>query len=227
MPFINYKNKNILFIHIPKTGGTSVEAWMSSLGSLHFRTIGVPGIVRCTPQHFRMSDLDLLFAKPYFDYAFSIVRNPYSRIESDYRMRAKLQANGFFGEAQPFSLWLENAMERVRRDRWLFDNHLRPQWEFIEDNVEVFRFEDGLEDVLRRVSDRIGAEPPDSMEQALRVGDCIPRVEWTRTDKLRVQDYYARDFECFGYGREIDDSDVVPEVVVDASEASAQEPERD
>lgn len=203
MPFIAHNEKRILFVHIPKTGGTSVERWLSSLAPLHFRTMGVPVATRCTPQHFRMSDLNHLFGAGFFDYAFAIVRNPFSRIESEYRMRAQLQSSGFFGEAETFSSWLEIAIERTKREPWLFDNHMRPQWEFIEDNVEVFRFEDGLSKAVRSVCDRIGVPFNGNVEHALRTDESIPAPVWQRTDMIRVQQHYARDFERFGYNVDI------------------------
>lgn len=206
MPFIDYNQKRILFIHIPKTGGTSVETWLSSLAPLNFHTIGVPSVIRCTPQHMRMSDINHLFDKHYFDYIFTIVRNPYARIESEYRMRAQLQAKGMFGGASKFSLWLENALIQSGRDNWLFDNHLRPQWEFVEDNVEVFRLEDGLKNVLQQVAQRIGIKPPGKVAHKLRADESIPRVEWERTDALRVRERYARDFEAFNYSVDMADT---------------------
>lgn len=114
------------------------------------------------------------------------------------RQRAQRDLDG----APDFSRWLEDVMERVKGDPWLLDNHLRPQWEFIADGVEVSYFENGLLQVLEKVADRMGIAPPGEAPHVRRVEEGVPRVHWSRTDKLRVQEYYAQDFERFGYSRD-------------------------
>lgn len=197
MPFIEYNNQRILYVHVPKTGGTSIERWMESLAPLRLHSIGTPPPLRVTPQHLRHSDMEALLGEGYFDYAFMTVRNPFARLESEYRMQATLAEEGFWGKAPKFGPWLETALNRLKRDDHADDNHLRPQWDFLGDDVEVFRLEDGLDSILKTVAARIGAPAPETPSRALKTA---PRpIRWRKPDILRVRRVYAQDFSEFGY----------------------------
>ncbi|WP_140849628.1 sulfotransferase family 2 domain-containing protein, partial [Paracoccus sp. FO-3] len=114
MPFIQHNGKRILFIHIPKAGGTSVESWMKGIAPLRLFSMGIPHASRCTPQHYRAQDIEALLGEGFFDYAFTIVRNPYHRIESEYRMRAQLAKDSFWKGLPAFSPWIEENLDQQR-----------------------------------------------------------------------------------------------------------------
>ena len=130
MPFIEHNGQRILFIHVPKAGGTSIERWMAGIAPLRLHSIGKPKPMRVTPQHLRLDDIDQIFGEDYFDHVLMVVRNPFDRLESEYRMQATLAEERLWGQAPKFGPWLENALERLQKDRHADDNHLRPQWEF-------------------------------------------------------------------------------------------------
>lgn len=197
MPFIECNGMRVLFIHIPKTGGTTVESWLRSLAPLRFHSVGLPPASRCTPQHYRMQDLRDLLGPDYFDYAFTLVRNPYDRIASEYRMHAAIRGQGFWKAWPSFSLWLEENIRRQALEPFHLDNHLRPQWEFVGSNVDVFRFEDGLEAALAPVAARLGLPAPTNLPHLIQ--SSVPAPEWDRADRLRVQEHYRLDFSEFGY----------------------------
>lgn len=197
MPFIQHNGKRVLFIHIPKAGGTSVESWMKGIAPLRLFSMGVPHASRCTPQHFRAQDIRALLGEGFFDYALTIVRNPYDRIASEYRMRAQLAKESFWKGLPAFSAWIEENLDRQKREKFHLDNHLRPQWEFLGKDVEVFRLEDGLAAPLAAMASRLGVEPPEIPPHELRSD--VLEIDWEPSDRIRVQDHYARDFETFGY----------------------------
>lgn len=200
MPFIQHNGKRILFIHIPKAGGTSVESWMKGIAPLKLFSMGIPHASRCTPQHYRMQDIQALLGEGFFDYAFTIVRNPYDRIASEYRMQAQLAKNGFWKGLPEFSPWIEENLDRQKREKFHLGNHLRPQWEFLGKDVEVFKFENGLAAPLAAVAEHLNIAPPMEPPHELR-SDPLP-ITWEPTDRIRVHDHYARDFETFGYPTE-------------------------
>jgi hypothetical protein len=202
MPFVELNQKKILFIHVPKAGGTTVEQWLSTLAPLRFKTAYIPAVARCTPQHFRMQDFRVLFGPDYFNYAFMLVRNPYSRIASEFRMRATIAGKGFFRSWPSFSLWLEHHLQQAASNPFVLDNHLRPQWEFTGSSVEVFRLEEGMDRILARVADRLGVREPEQIGKEVSTEDFPEPVVWDRIDALRVQEFYARDFTEFGYDPE-------------------------
>lgn len=200
MPFIDHNGKRVLYVHVPKTGGTSIERWLATLAPLRLHSVGLPAPLRVTPQHLRHADIEALLGAGAFDYAFMTVRNPFSRIESEYRMQASLAEAGLWQAAPQFGPWLERALERLARDPHADDNHLRPQWEFLGDGVEVFRLEDGLERPLAAAARALGVAPPAVPAHALR-GAARP-IRWRRPDILRLLRAHAQDFDEFGYDRE-------------------------
>lgn len=198
MPFIQHNGKRVLFIHIPKAGGTSVETWMKSVAPLRLFSIGIPRASRCTPQHYRAQDIRALLGEDFFNLSVTVVRNPYDRVASEYRMQAQIARQGFWKSAPDFSTWLEENLSRQTREPFHLDNHLRPQWEFIGNEVEVFRLEDGLAAPLARLAEVLGLAPPETPPHELR-GE--PQdIAWDVADRIRVQTHYAKDFERFGYG---------------------------
>lgn len=197
MPFIEHNGKRVLFIHIPKAGGTSIEAWMKDIAPLRLFSIGVPLASRCTPQHLRAQDIRALLGENYFDLMITVVRNPYDRIASEYRMQTEIARQGFWKSAIDFSPWLETHLTRQMTERFHLDNHLRPQWEFLGKGVEVFRLEDGLAPVLARMAGVLGVPAPEAPPHELRSkGEA---VKWDMPDRIRVQTHYAKDFETFNY----------------------------
>lgn len=199
MPFIEYGGKRILFIHIPKTGGQSVERWLSEHGKLRFHNAGTPLSARCTPQHFRWTDLRELFGADYFDYVFTIVRNPYERIESEYRMTWILGMQGFFRAAPGFAAWLDSTLESFGKTAFFRDNHFRPQSEFIGKAVRVFRFEEGIGPILDQVAHDTGLPPPVRVAHDNASSDFAGQIDWDIPQLDQVARLYADDLRRFGY----------------------------
>lgn len=199
MPFIQHNGKRVLFVHIPKTGGTSIETWMREIAPLRLFSSGVPHASRCTLQHYRAQDIKALLGGNFFDYSLTVVRNPYDRIASAYRMRVQMAQGNILRAPPAFPVWLEEALDRQKREKFHLDNHLRPQWEFLGKGVKVFRFEDGLFAPLAAMAARLDVEPPAEIPHELSSGK--QEIEWEPADRIRVQDHYARDFETFDYAR--------------------------
>lgn len=199
MPFVEYNGRKILFIHIPKTGGGSVETWLKSLGKVRMLAVGNPSALKCTPQHFRMSDVRDLFGEGYFDYMFMIVRNPYDRIMSEYKMHALISGNSFWKAWPSFSHWLEYNLNVARENPYHFDNHLRPQWDFLGTDIKVFKFEEGMESILNRVAADIGAPAPVSTPHIHSAEQENIDAPFDVVDRIRTADFYEKDFDVFGY----------------------------
>lgn len=199
MPFVQIGTKRLLYLHVPKTGGGTVEEWLRTLAPLQFHSVGMPTALRCTPQHLRMSDFRELFGDGYFDHVVMTVRNPYDRIASEYRMRAVLGGKGFWNAFPSFSLWLEQVLEAAAKNPFHLDNHIRPQWHFTGSGVEILRYEDGLPTILDRTARLLEVPPPKEIPRVHDTSDSGVEVRWDLADRLLVQNFYARDFELFGY----------------------------
>jgi len=189
----------VLFVHIPKTGGSSVEKWMSGSGDLCFHTSGIPSCCKCTPQHFTLRAIKTLLPGMHFDYAFTIVRNPYERLESEYRQQWLLRKGGFFKGFPSFSSWIEPSLERAAANPLAADSHLRPQVDFIGSGLNVFRFEEGISAVITQVAAAIGSSAPLEQIHELRTGGDAPPIEWRLEDLILANRFYSQDFSQFGY----------------------------
>lgn len=199
MPVAVINSRRVLFIHIPKTGGTSLTRWMQSHGRVRLHADQRPNGLFVSPQHLTYADVDTMWGCDYFDYLFTIVRNPFHRMESEFKMRNKLRGKGFFGGQLNFSSWLERSIMDARANLNHMDNHLRPQWQFVSDRLRIFRFEDGMDNILAQLSADLGIAPPALVPHELATADDAYAFPWDRADILRMRDFYALDFETFDY----------------------------
>lgn len=158
-------NKELIFIHIPKTGGTSVTHALDLLDTnnffsyqptiismsqieTYFESLEKNIVLSITPQHLSSCQLKSIVGDKYDIYTkFSIVRNPYDRIVSEYHYIKNLPNRKF----EPFKNL--SFLQFVRSvfdlphmlQKSIFDNHLTPQNEFLtcfDSNDKIFKFED-------------------------------------------------------------------------------------
>lgn len=125
-----------------------------------------------------------MLGEGFFDYAFAIVRNPYDRIASEYRLRMQLAKTSFWKGLPSFSPWLEENLDKQKHDKFHLDNHLRPQWELFDNDVEVFKLENGLSAPLIAISKHLGVNPPTKIPRELQSTSEL--VTWNFSDRIRV-----------------------------------------
>jgi len=134
------------FIHIPKTGGSSIE---KAFNLFHRHNLFVPRHteviegVKFSPQHLthNLIEHECPFTKDWF--SFTVVRNPYTKLLSEY-----FYINGIFeGEKvekfdeDEFNFWIDNSLLKFDMD------HKLPQYSFIDKEVDmILRFENFEED---------------------------------------------------------------------------------
>ncbi len=203
MPVFRINNKNVVFIHVPKTGGTSVETTLAQFSpmGLHSRmghqlkAVNDGIFTRAIPlQHFHGGLLEACLDPGLVDYAFMIVRSPAQRLISEYRhCRARMKR---LDARLPFSAWLRLSLRIAKLEPGYRNNHFRPQVEFRCFNAEVFRFEDGLQPAMQKIASRIGLGPIDVPHA--RQSPSVP-VELTPKDRAYIAKTYAADYEVFGY----------------------------
>ncbi len=190
MPLFRIADRMIFFVHIPKTGGTSVESFLSGAGrmALHYdRRISGLGV---TPQHFHANIYQKIIPEGFYDYSFCIVRNPFDRLVSEYAMRDT--------DDYSFDDWVKFIFSEYHRDAFVHDNHIRPQIDFIVKGIEIFRFEDGIKDILNRLATKLSLTPPivDFHERK-----SLPtQVKPAETTLRLIEEFYAEDLQAFDYG---------------------------
>jgi hypothetical protein len=203
MPVFFKGTRRILFIHVPKAGGTSIEAFFEANGfSAAYLDRGespdsLNGVRRGSPQHMHAALLQMLFDPDQFDYVFMTVRHPISRLLSKFVMET--------GETQSVARlenWILRDFSRVFADPAFMDNHLRPQSDFLLPQAKVFKLEDGFgEDFVARLKSESGFDFPAQMigrEMHAVVGKPDFKMVQPAIRDL-ITTYYARDFATFGY----------------------------
>ncbi|WP_297084238.1 sulfotransferase family 2 domain-containing protein [uncultured Demequina sp.] len=210
MPVLRKDGAALLFVHVPKTGGGSVETAFKDAGWRmdFFDHRGGPGSVnylrRNSPQHTHAADLERIFRIGRFDAVFSFVRDPLPRMRSEYvwRMR-KNDSVDVSGRA--FERWLRETLRKSLQNPSIYDNHIRPQVEFMVSGAQNFRVEDGIDRGLAHLADLTGLDLPltvPRLHKGSEVTSVRPAdVEITSRAARLISEFYGEDYRRFGYDR--------------------------
>ncbi|MEM8570660.1 MAG: sulfotransferase family 2 domain-containing protein [Pseudomonadota bacterium] len=217
MPLARIGSKLLFFVHIPKTGGTSIESYLRTKGPLALAGER-HGWSRTTPQHIHSGIYSKLVPDGMYDHGFAVIRDPKKRLLSEFRMRAeavrlKLRPFGLmrlasyrinrrpaYGirirkrlEYYDFNDWVPRVFAEYRKDPFYKDNHIRPQSQFVTPGLRLFRFEKGLDPVFRWIDEVTGTEAsPGAFFE--RRSDPLELVCSDKTDAL-IRAFYRDDYE--------------------------------
>jgi hypothetical protein len=203
MPVFFNRTKRVLFIHTPKTGGTSIEFFFERNGfKTHYldRGLGADSlnpVRRSSPQHMHAAVLDMLFDTTKFDFVFMTVRHPLGRLVSQYKMETDTAR-----AIAPFEKWVLQSLAGVISDAAYKDNHLRPQNDFWLPGAAICKLEDGFgEHFVARLEDGIGMKFTErNVGRDMLSHGAAPdfaAVSAPVVDLVRA--YYRQDFTRFGY----------------------------
>lgn len=206
MPVFRGNDANILFIHVPKTGGSSIEAIFQASGYKIFYRDPKLGrhsmnwLRNCSPQHMHAAMLEQQFQIDRFDLVFMLVREPMSRFKSEYAMR---NASDVRTDPSSVDQWSERALSAYAENNFLFDNHLRPQSEFYVPGCRVYHLESGMEEIIRDLNQHaavaVDTEIPRVMDRKSASGVSSSDVCLSSRLQSRIRDLYSADFSRFGY----------------------------
>ncbi|GFD79982.1 hypothetical protein KUL118_28440 [Tenacibaculum sp. KUL118] len=202
MPLFSNKDLSILFLHIPKTGGTTIENWLCTTKRYKVQLFNEKALtdVNVTPQHLGYETVTSLIGD-FNDsdlYKFAVVRNPYERLISEFFYRLKLN-HLYLGKRpeQYFSCWVVHVLNKAKRHSSILDNHLRPQSFFVAQDVDIYKFEEGFDVIIESVAKRAKIAAPKAINPH-KVGT-KKGVYWSSTAIELVRKHYALDFENFNY----------------------------
>jgi hypothetical protein len=181
-----------IFVHIPKTAGSSISEGLFGIPSRH---VTYEEYLRANPRKFRS----------YFKFAF--VRNPWDRLVSTYFFLKKdgmneldrAWAREYLSPYGDFDDFVKRGLRRIEIQSWV---HFRPQCEFIaaQDGTLmvdfVGRFERLHED-FAVVSNKLGL-PVNLRHTNSGEHGRFESLYSAATAEI-VGDVYARDIETFGY----------------------------
>ena len=212
MPIFSKDNKNILFIHVPKSAGSSIEKIGSDLGwsesfSVRGKALKDLEYYKASLQHLHAESLELLLNLDKFDSIFTVVRNPFSRFKSEYYWQRSQRITNLDVDE-----WISDTLEKYSKDHYIYDNHIRPQVEFLpdHDNLKVFKLEEsGVErakDIFLSFSSGGGkswkklffSKSIPYRQEKRSVKD--PDIEVKFLDFYKeIVDFYEEDFLAFSY----------------------------
>ncbi|MEL6465519.1 MAG: sulfotransferase family 2 domain-containing protein [Pseudomonadota bacterium] len=203
----------VIFVHIPKTAGTSVEQYFMQIRGLEDRNRAALGVFKNGKdsdlergnQHNTLKMYEDFFfggAVPEDFRIFTVVRDPYKRFWSEWRSR-KLPPPMRF----PISFYLSVAQfirlsERpvpVLKD---LNSHMRPQVTFTTgqstDRLRILRFENLADEFEQLCRDwNLPVQPLPRTNEAKR--ERKPTEAEAKKGDDFVRRFYKSDFETFGY----------------------------
>jgi hypothetical protein len=187
----NKKNKWV-FIHIPKTGGTSIQHSLSLNDQYVLNPNKFP-----VPQHLPLMETCARFNLDLNDayFVFSIIRNPYSKLISEYMWNPDFK-NGTFDALIAHA---ENIVDTRAYSVTRFGDHFRPQCEFFNHdyNVQIVRFENFESDWNKHVEPIVGLSYNDIGVANFSTYKCS--IEISQNQRKRIHKIYKNDFKRFGY----------------------------
>ncbi len=179
---------NFVFIHINKTGGTSIA-----------KAIELPNI-----RHLTVKDVIGIIGQNEFNraFVFTVVRNPWAKAFSLYNYK-KLKNKYMQRNPLSFSEWVECTFGE-KKDPNYYDNPIKfaPQVEWLKDNsgkipeMEVLRFET-LSGDFDRIKDKLGVDISLPHLNATKAGRYTDYYD-TKTKEI-VEEWFREDIERFGY----------------------------
>lgn len=238
------KKHNLIFVHIPKCAGTSIEKMLDMSSPISYFTrfglnttsLGKYGVERekfdsdlqlelCAVknlQHLTLIQLSRILDSDFFNSAsiFTVVRNPYTRLVSEYEFcrsgksrfndtfAAKYETFDSFVESE---LILDASTEVLKQRVKLYDGHLETQASYLlnsentlSDVDKMYRFES-----IGEAFEELKQFSPVSRAIEARKGEYDRKYsEYYANESTvnRVKQFYAQDFELFNY-----DPNTIPE----------------
>lgn len=207
MPIMVKDNKSVLFIHVPKCGGSSFEKLMQKRGwkeLLSIRGVNAKNLnfMHCSPQHMHAEYLSLMVRPGCFDHIIAFVREPVERLKSEYAW----QLSQSITSLSP-SEWIDHVFHEYKKNPFIYDNHIRPQHEFILEGAQVYKLEDeGITPVLDAISPKqkkgnlisrwLTKEKVKQLKKTVKTSSIHEAFEKKAS---MIKEFYAKDYESFGY----------------------------
>ncbi|MCU0829871.1 MAG: sulfotransferase family protein [Tabrizicola sp.] len=211
MPLVRINDDLHYFAHVPKCGGTSVEAYLierfGTLGLHDWTYNEVPEHLRwsrTSPQHIPVATLRTLFPESWIASSFSVVRHPVTRLISAFLFARDVQ--GTINPTATLDDWCKSDLPQLCKDPFFQDGHFLPQSDFVPEGARIFRLEDGLDAVIDHLDALAGnsdgpRQVPTKNLSAWRISDTAHRPVPSDATLARIVDAYACDFDRFGYDR--------------------------
>jgi len=215
MPYFKNNNINLLLIHIPKTGGTSLEKYFSKKYNIKL-DINSLYTIKNNPEYLlnnvHLQHLTLLNLKDNnkrfkIDWnnlkIITIVRNPYDRILSEIFWRnIKMEKKNNIKTKIDSINKIKEYIQKYKNNNSTLDNHMRPQYEFllnkeqqIDPNILILKTEDLTEQMKKN-----GWVDFSNFDN--KVINTYKYSDWFNQEILDlINEIYDNDFKYFNYNK--------------------------
>lgn len=190
-------NKKILFIHIPKTGGTSVIDLLEKSNTLvnnHYNNNHShnnqydPELRQCKQLHLTIND----FPRYAESFCFAIVRNPYDRIISEYTWSGNNKLMEFIDFLKHVELNLGHS-------------HYKPQYKYVCDSktrkllVDKFYKLEDMKKFYRDITHNFHSLRTHKLEKLNESKQSEKKIKIGKQEIDIINQIYWNDFVIFGY----------------------------
>jgi len=195
--------KRCIFIHIPKTAGTSIEQYIKDGNRNDLQYLGVRS--NRSMHHFMAIELKKELGYIFnLYYKFSIVRNPYDRLLSEYYW-TPIPNVGYKSGKTKFE-FLNYVTEVVNNNKYfdnIYNDHFIPQYLFLYQGKkllvdQLFRYED-LEWIAEYLKKKLNLVNNFPFLNKSKIN--IEKQFWNEKQKERIYKLYKNDFIIFNYDK--------------------------
>lgn len=189
------RSKKVVFVHIPKTAGTTIEKAFGMMNSESLYSQIYDEQFRVCVQHLYADEIMQLHPETQDYFWFAIVRNPLDRLISEYHHLNRIVGRAEKYKGLDFPEFV-NCLNLPQHERmFLFDRHLEPQVNFINKHVHVFKYEQ-LNECFEMLKQKFRI-PFFTHERKSFRGEVSDYYDKYLEEKVRS--FYKQDFEAFGY----------------------------
>ena len=137
---IEGKKNQILFVHIPKSGGTTINEFFKFI---NYKSYFEPNEffkkqLKIPPQHYDYKILDSLLNLKKFSFSFTIVRNPFDRLISSYLWSLKY-SSAFNKKFYSFEEWFDIISSNFKKNENFMANHIMQQVKFVGPKINALQ----------------------------------------------------------------------------------------
>ena len=198
------EEQSILFLHVPKCGGSSIDRLFKDNGytaTLELRGLPPQDCLVASPQHLTSQNLKSIVNMKNLDNIFTIVRNPYERMISEFNWQFRDTESC---NTPDINIWVVESLKNASSDLSYSDNHFRPSIDFIDQSYpcKIFKLEDGIEFIVEYfIREQGSTEKIDipNEKNAKNFANSIKRPNLNPIAIRTINQFYKRDFEAFGY----------------------------
>ena len=197
MPVYTKSGARILFVHIPKTGGSSIEKYLrDNKWTESHHTV---------PGEWKHATWEKYDRWGNFDYKFTVIRDPVERFKSDILhlskdIRYEMLIYRFFGHHRAWNITdqkLKQFLNKMTANPTKIDNHIRPQSDFLKkhSDIKLFKYPGSIINIPL-VLNAMFDTPLGNMPH-LKKAKSKNKPVFTKAQEDIIKQYYKKDYKRF------------------------------